>query len=162
MTQISTTSRNSGFSIKVIDDSVSEGATPSPSEAVGRIWVGSFTETFLMDLSFWSVDEYRRSWEGALRKLEGSEKEISCLIASITDPAASNFISCWPMYRDGDMIHVQNSLIFLDELDEPFDPQEPWRYVEPHREVDEDGNRISEWVTSVSEVRQFRESAWGL
>ncbi|WSB84159.1 hypothetical protein OHA60_10490 [Streptomyces cellulosae] len=162
MTQISTTSRNDGFSIEVIDDTVSEGATPSSSDAVGRIRVGSFVETFRMDLSFWSVDEYRRSWESALRAIECSEKVTSCLIASITDPEASNFISCWPMYRDGDVVHVQNSLIFLDELDEPFDPQEPWRYVEPHREVDEDGNRISEWVTSASEVRQFRESAWGL
>ncbi|KND39281.1 hypothetical protein IQ63_04645 [Streptomyces acidiscabies] len=115
-----------------------------------------------MDLSFWSVREYRRSWESALREIEFSEKATSCLIASITDPAVSNFISCWPMYRDGDVIYVQNSLIFLDELHEPFDPQEPWRYVEPHREVDEDGNRVSEWVTSVAKVRQFRESsAWG-
>ncbi|WP_254715005.1 hypothetical protein [Actinomadura sp. NAK00032] len=79
----------------------------------------------------------------------------------MTDPAVSNFISCWPMYRDGDAIYVQNSLIILGELNEPFDPQEPWRYVEPHREVDEDGNRISEWVTSAAEVRQFRESTWG-
>lgn len=162
MTQISTTSRNNGFSIEVIDDPVSGGGTPSSSEAVGRVKVGDFTEKFRMNLSFWAVDEYRRSWETALRELERSEKATSCLIASITDPAASNFISCWPMYRDGDVIHVQNSLIFLDELNEPFDPQEPWRYVEPYCEVDEDGNRISEWVTSAFEVRQFRESAWDL
>ncbi|GGW71339.1 hypothetical protein [Streptomyces xantholiticus] len=162
MTQISTTSRNSEFSIEVIDDPVAEGAAPSSSDAVARIRVGSFMETFLMDLSFWSADEYRRSWERALRELERSEKATSCLIASITDPAASNFISCWPMYRDGDVIHVKNSLIFLDELDEPFDPQEPWRHVEPRCEVDEDGNRISEWITSASQVRQFRESSWGL
>ncbi|WP_424229836.1 hypothetical protein [Actinophytocola sp.] len=102
-----------------------------------------------------------RSWESALREIERFAKATSCLIASITDPAVSNFISCWPMYRDGDVIHVQNSLIFLNELDEPFDSQAPWRHVEPHREVDEDGNRISQWVTSASEVRQFRESAWG-
>ena len=65
MTQISTTSRNDGFSIEVIDDPVSEGATLSSSDAVARIRVGSFAETFRMDLSFWSVDEYRRSWESA-------------------------------------------------------------------------------------------------
>ncbi|GAA1807029.1 hypothetical protein GCM10009735_45100 [Actinomadura chokoriensis] len=161
MTRISTTSGNDGFSIEVIDDPVPEGATSSSSAAVARIRIGGFTEMFLMDLSFWSVDEYRRSWESALREIERSENAISCLIASMTDPAVSNFISCWPMYRDGDAIYVQNSLIILDGLNEPFDPQKPWRYVEPHSEVDEDGNRISEWVTSAAEVRQFRESTWG-
>ncbi|SDI16768.1 hypothetical protein SAMN05421505_13655 [Sinosporangium album] len=162
MTQISTTSRNDGFSIELINDPVPEGATSSSSKAVARIRIGSFTETFLMDLSFWSIDEYRRSWESALEEIEGSENATSCLIASITDPAVSNFISCWPIYRDGDVIHIQSPLIILDELDEPFDPREPWRYVEPHRQVDEDGNRISEWVTTASAIRQFRESAWGL
>lgn len=61
MTQISTTSRNNVFSIEVIDDPVSESGVPSSSEAVGRVRVGDFMETFRMNLSFWSVDEYRRS-----------------------------------------------------------------------------------------------------
>ncbi|MFJ8932088.1 hypothetical protein ACIRLA_36515 [Streptomyces sp. NPDC102364] len=83
------------------------------------------------------------------------------LVASITDPESSNFISCWPVYREGDLVYVQNSLIFLDELTEPFDPQAPWKSVEPRSEVDEGGNRISQWVTSAFAVRQFRESFWG-
>lgn len=118
MTKISTTSGNDGFSIEVIGDPVPEGAASSSSDAVARIRLGSFAEVFLMNLSFWSVDEYRRSWESALREIESSENAISCLIASMTDSAASNFISCWPMYRDGDAVYIQNSLIFLDELDE--------------------------------------------
>lgn len=161
MTQISTTSRNDDFVIEVIDYPTSEGASSPPSEAVGRIRVGGFTETFPMDLSFWTVDEYCRSWDGSLRKLDEIDNSTSCLIASITDPETSNFISCWPMYREGEEVYVQNSIIFLDELDEQFNPQEPWRYVEPRSSVDEDGNRISEWLTSTSQVRRFRESAWG-
>ncbi|WP_244501203.1 hypothetical protein [Streptomyces sp. TP-A0874] len=39
-------------------------------------------------------------------------------------------------------------------------PQEPWRYVEHRSTVDEDGNRISDWSTSISQVRRFREPAW--
>lgn len=161
MTQSSTTSRNDDFAIEAIDDTTSRGATSLSSEAIGRIRVGEFTETFLMDLTFWTVDDYRRSWDGALRKLEEAGNSTSCLIASITDPAASNFISCWPMYRDGEVVYAQNSIIFLDELDERFNPQEPWRYVEARSSVDEDGNRISEWSTSTSQVRRFRQSTWG-
>lgn len=155
-------SGNDGFSIEAIDETPSENEISSRSQAVGRIKVGDFTETFRMDLSFWTVDEYRQSWRRALAELQRAEKVTSCLISSITDPECSNFISCWPMYRDGDAVYLQNSIIFLAELDEPFDPQEPWRYVQPRSSVDEDGNRISEWVTSVSQVRQFCESAWNL
>lgn len=158
MTKISTTSENEGFAIEAIDEAASGDELPSDSQAVGKIQVGGFTETFVMDLSFWTVDEYRRSWQSALTEIERTEKATSCLVSSITDPATSNFISCWPLYRDGDAVYVQNSIIFLDELDEPFDPREPWRFVEPRSSVDEDGNRISEWVTSLSQVREFRES----
>jgi hypothetical protein len=161
MTQISTTSRNDGFAIEVLDGSASAGAAALPAGAAGRIRVGEFTETFLMDLSFWTVADYRHSWHAALRKLEEAENSTSCLIASITDPAASNFVSCWPMYREGEEVHVQNSIIFLDELDEQFDAQEPWRFVAARSTLDEDANRISEWLTSAAQVRRFRGSAWG-
>jgi hypothetical protein len=163
MTVISTTSKNDEFSIEVLDETASENQIPSPhSQAVGRIRVGGFTEIFPIDLSFWSVNEYRTSWWRALTALEQVETTTSCLISSITDPGRSNFISCWPMYREGDVVYVQNSIILLDELDEAFDPQEPWRYVQPRCSVDEDGNRVSEWVTSWPQVRRFRESAWSL
>ncbi|MFC4496164.1 hypothetical protein ACFPA8_18730 [Streptomyces ovatisporus] len=158
MTVISTMSKNNDFSIEVLDELASENQLASRSQAVGRIKVGGFMETFLMELSFWSVNEYRRSWRRALTALEQAETTTSCLISSITDPVHSNFISCWPMYREVDAVYVQNSIIFLDELDEAFDPQEPWRYVQPRCSVDEDGNRVSEWVTSMSRVRLFRES----
>lgn len=153
-----TTSKIDGFSIEVIDDPVSEGADPLTSNAVGRIRVGSFTEIFHMAMSFWSAEYYRRSWEGALREIERSEGASSCLISSITDPPLINFIFCWPLYREGEVIYVQNSLVILDELDEPFDLQEPWRWTRPRREINEDGHRISQWMTSASEVRKFRES----
>ncbi|MFI8350691.1 hypothetical protein [Streptomyces sp. NPDC085596] len=70
-----------------------------------------------MDLSFWTVAYYSRSWERALRELEASENSISCLISSITDPEAADFIFCWPIYREGEAVHVQNSIIFLDGLE---------------------------------------------
>ncbi|WP_307663479.1 hypothetical protein [Streptomyces sp. V1I1] len=114
-----------------------------------------------MDLSFWTVADYSRSWERALRELEASENSTSCLISSITDPETANFIFCWPIYREGEAVHVQNSIIFLDGLEEEFNPQEPWRYAEARSLVDEDGNQISEWSTTISEVRRCRESIGG-
>ncbi|MFF6811838.1 hypothetical protein ACFZAG_18375 [Streptomyces sp. NPDC012403] len=114
-----------------------------------------------LDLGFWSVDEYRRSREAALRGLGRTATATSRLIASLIAPAAADFVFRRPMYRDGEVVHVRNAVIFLDELDGPFDPQEPWRSVRSRCPVDEDGNRVSEWVTSASRVRRFLECAWG-
>ncbi|WP_234434467.1 hypothetical protein [Streptomyces sp. NRRL F-5126] len=161
MTQTSTISRNRRFAIEVIGDPASEGGVSSPSEATGRVTVGDFSEPFPMDLSFWTVGDYSRSWERALGELEASNNSTSCLISSITDPETAKFIFCWPVYREGEDVYVQNSIIFLDGLEEQFNPQEPWRYVEARSLVDEDGNRISEWSTTISQVRRFRESVWG-
>ncbi|MDN5385716.1 hypothetical protein QEP66_27245 [Streptomyces sp. LB8] len=108
-----------------------------------------------MDLSFWSVSEYRRSWIHALNRLDGQESVDSCLVTSITDPASSNFIFCWPIYRRGEEVFVQNSLIFLDEICGQFNVEEPWLHIGPRCTVNEDGARISEWKTDISEVRRF-------
>jgi hypothetical protein len=123
--------------------------------AVGRITVRGFEETFPMDLTYWGAEKYRASWVKALRVLERGDDATSCLISSITDPSTSNFVFCWPLYRSQDLVYVQNSIIFLEELDEDFDPDRPWRFVEPRSTVAEEGHEISEWQTTVDEVRDF-------
>jgi hypothetical protein len=138
------------FAIELLE----QGSEPRDS-ARGRITVGAFTEEFDASLTFWSADDYRASWRAALSVLIGGETAASCLVSSITDPATSNFVFCWPLYRDGDDVFVQSSLIFLDELPVKFDPACPWLFVQPRSTVDEDGNRISEWPTDIGAVRQF-------
>ncbi|WP_374224056.1 hypothetical protein [Nocardiopsis sp. MG754419] len=68
---------------------------------------------------------------------------------------------CWPVYRDGNDVYAQNRLLFLDELGEEFDEERPWRHIEPRSVVSEDGMRISEWATNISQVREFRRAVWG-
>lgn len=108
-----------------------------------------------MDLTYWNVEQYQESWVRALRFLDRGSETTSCLISSITDPANSNFVFCWPLYRSGESVRVQNSIIFLEDLAEEFLPEQPWRFVEPRSTIDEEGNEISEWETSMGEVRAF-------
>ncbi|WP_435283654.1 hypothetical protein [Streptomyces koelreuteriae] len=143
-------------------------SAPSPAEAeagggaVGRITVRDFEESFPMDLTHWAVEDYQASWVRALRRLERGDGATSCLISSLTNPATSNFVFCWPLYRSADIIYVQSSIIFLEELDQAFVPDEPWRSVGPRATVDEDGNEISEWQTTADEVREFLHRAPGV
>lgn len=139
------------FSIEVVE----LAHLADSSTALGRITVGGFSETFEMSLTYWNAEEYRASWRDALEMLVHRNNAISCLVSSITDPSASNFVFCWPLYRNGDDVFVQNAVVFLEGLTEPFDPARPWLSVLPHASVDEDGNRISEWLTDVSQVRGF-------
>ncbi|MET7357385.1 hypothetical protein ABZS76_02945 [Streptomyces sp. NPDC005562] len=124
--------------------------------AVGRITVGDFSEDFPMDLSYWSADDYRESWMRTLLRVEAARDEVdSYLVTSITDPATANFVFGWPLHRRGTDVYVQNSVIFLGELAEEFRPAQPWRSVQPRGTVDEDGNEISEWRTTLGAVRAF-------
>ena len=124
-------------------------------EASGRIIIGDFTETFRVPLGFWSESDYRRSWRQAFEVLNADPHSTSCLMTSMTDPRNSNFLVCWPMYRDGKDVYIQNAIIFLDEIEGPFDPAVPWSYVGPRHGIDEDGNKVSEWITPMDSLREF-------
>lgn len=77
------------------------------------------------NLSYWGIGEYESSWRDSLQVIFYGEEMDSCLISSITDPETSNFILCWPLYRRGRDVIIQNSTIFLDELRGDFNPLEP-------------------------------------
>lgn len=85
------------------------------------------------------------------------------MIASVGDPETANFVTCWPLYRRKEKVYVQNSIIFLDRLEGGFDPGRPWEFIEARQSVDEDGNRVSEWETEISEVEKFLRTVdwWG-
>ena len=125
------------------------------AEAYGRIIIGDFTETFRAPLGYWDESDYRHSWQQAFEALSTSSHATSCLMTSMTDPRTSNFLVCWPMYRAGEDVFIQNAIIFLDEIEDSFDPATPWRSVGPRHRIDEDGNKISEWTTSMGSLREF-------
>ena len=126
-----------------------------PAEASGTIVIGDFTETFRVPLGFWDESGYRRSWRQAFDVLDSDPHATSCLVTSMTDPASSNFLVCWPMYRDGEHVYVQNAIIFPGQAGEGFDSAAPWGCLEPRRGTDEDGNKVSEWTTSMDSLREF-------
>lgn len=139
---------------------IEPGAGPSdPGGTIGRITIDSFTETFEMSLGLWSEADYRESWLHAFKILSERDHSTSCLMTSMTDPATGDFLMCWPLYRNGEVVHVQNSLILLDELESPFDVAEPWASVRPRETVNEDGQEISEWQTSMEALARFFEPA---
>ena len=143
------------FAIELQSPQEAEEGNGDSATTSGRIVIGDFTETFRIPLGFWDESDYRRSWRRAFEVLTANPHTTSCLMTSMTDPGNSNFLTCWPMYREGEDVYIQNALIFLDEIEENFDPAAPWDSVRPREAIDEDGNKISEWITSMGSLREF-------
>jgi hypothetical protein len=124
---------------------------PAEKDAVGVIRIGDFQERFRSPLSFWSPQDYERQWrEGAERILAGAT--TSCLITSMLDPRSANFIVWWPMFLNGTRVITQNQILFLNKLAGPFDPRDPYKYVEPRGA---DSEPVSEWHTTTDAIRSF-------
>jgi hypothetical protein len=143
------------FAIELRSQQETGEVNGDPAMASGRIVIGDFAESFRVPLGFWNESDYRRSWRRSFEVLNASPHSTSCLMTSMTDPENSNFLTCWPMYRGGEDVCIQNALIFLDEIEGDFDPAAPWNSVRPREIVDEDGNKISEWMTSMGSLREF-------
>ena len=138
------------FSIDLLEEPAPEGE----SVRSGLITIGSYMERFVAPIGYWGVSQYRRHWQEAVtRIIEGSAESI--LITSMYDPAVANFIFWWPMYRLDDTVYFQNHILFLDELERPFDPIDPFRFVPEHTTINIDGEKISEWSASITDLESF-------
>ena len=120
----------------------------------GVLIIDDAREEFRVDLALWSPRTYQEHWQAAARRVL-SQDAGALFIASLTDPATSNFISVWPCYRLHDEVFFQHHLLFLDELTSPFDPGNPHAHLPPREKNGEDGEPLSEWQTATSELQRF-------
>jgi len=109
----------------------------------GEIQLDDFRESFLADFSFWSKEDYEAHWREASKQLDAGSS-VS-FITSITDPATSNFIRSWACYPIGGELVFQEQILFIEDLETPFNIKEPHCNVLPYEFITEDGEEISEW-----------------
>jgi hypothetical protein len=130
------------------------------SEAYGTIRIGLFEETFHSNLTFWQPQDYTRHWLEACDRVLKTSHASSALITSMEDPDSANFITWWPLYREGQKVYIQNHLLLFDQLKEPFRLENPFVHV-PARETKDEGTKISEWETDLGAIREFCEESGG-
>lgn len=131
--------------------------TDQPEQALGRVEIGDFSEHFRIDTSYWDRVAYETQWKTAVRRLLEGERH-SCLIQSMANPAIAKFLFWWPLYRlEDERVAVQNQIVFLEEIGEPFDPREPFRFVRARETLNEEGQPISEWTTTLSELAEYEQ-----
>ena len=118
---------------------------------IGEIVLNDYVERFEASSSFWKARDYEQQWSGGLARLRQGELK-SCLITDMYDPSNASFIRWWPIFRSGEQIVIQEQILFLDRLDSPFNPSDPYRFIGDRKSISDDGERVSEWVVNLDSL----------
>ena len=146
------------FKILATDELVSKSGNDGIPVFYGKIVIGDFQETFAASLASWTREDYNRHWRKALEKLiSGTDRSavITDYVEPPAHPSAESYLVWWPLYRDGDTVYVQNHVLFFGQLTQPLSPERPWDSVRDRQLIDEEGQKISEWTTTVDEIKHF-------
>jgi len=142
--------------IKLDESNNSVGHTSTEDHACyGRITVDSFSEVFESPLCFWRKEQYEEQWRAAIARLMPCKSARTALLTAMYDPPTANFLTWWPVYREGTRVFVQNQLLFLDQLAVPFDIANISTIVQPRQTSDPDGRNISEWSCDLFDLNEF-------
>jgi hypothetical protein len=123
-------------------------------EYKGRINIGDFSESIYPALDLWNKEDYEKQWKEGLERL--TIYSTSCLIATIHDPKVYKYVNWWVLYREDNIVYVQNEILrneWYDNLigDNPFTLQTCYSFVRPRITKTEDGSKISEWSVPYEE-----------
>lgn len=117
------------------------------------IIIGDFTERLNIPISYWSLDDYKRSWTSSLAQGIDNKKH-SALAVSMYDTEFINFIFVWIVYFHGNEAYIQNKIIYLNEC-QNLTPETINNFIGERETHNEGGMRISEWTTDLNSVITF-------
>jgi hypothetical protein len=131
------------FSIRLLPSDVATGLA---GERLGEIIIGSFRERFA---AHWRDEEDPSAivaeWTESLQRLTAGDSAV----ALRTDPRFA-----WLLYRDGQKVYVQQQLL-AQTWDGSLDAHGNIASVPPRRVLTEEGAKISEWRTTVEDIKDF-------
>lgn len=117
-----------------------------------KIIIGDFNEGIQIPLTYWGIEQYRKSWIDSLK--EGLKKgDHSVLAVSMYNPDTVNFIFVWVLYYKDKEVIIQNKMIFADEI-QNFSIHKLNDYAGEY-DAYSDGEKVSEWYTTIDEVKEF-------
>lgn len=114
-------------------------------QPLGEIRVGSFVERFAIYPFAGDVESMAARWSDGLRSLLGGATAVGL-------PTACNMT--WVLYRSGSNVFVQQMLM-LPGIGPQLLPDGTVGQIPPHAEFNEDGQRISQWDTTIEAVAAF-------
>lgn len=131
-------------------------ATLKPrGHASGVIVIGEFKETISTALDVLSKQDYMHQWrQAAQRIVQGRDR--SAIITSFADRGGVIVGMWWPLYVcEAGLVAIQNQMISREVIDPRFSIHTCYDYVGLRETMNEEGETISEWVTTVDELAAF-------
>ncbi|WP_137169734.1 hypothetical protein [Marinomonas sp. FW-1] len=123
----------------------------------GEINIHSFSEKIRSPISYWNRKRYLSQWRFGLNEIISGNKK-SAIVTSMYDPINANFIVIWPLYLIEEDVFIQNRILFMEDLKEPFNESKMSAYIDDRETVNEDGEAISEWKVSISDIHKVLNS----
>jgi len=121
--------------------------------APGRLVLGKSTEEFLANLSVWAKSDYESHWTRELKTLLEGKLKIALVVSYYGNPASN--MEIWRVYRDGELVHFQNQILWYSTLPHGFEVLKLSQYIQDRAVVTAEGNRISEWDVSIGDIELF-------
>lgn len=119
----------------------------------GRITLGHFQEDFQSPLYDWAPGDYEAQWmESAERLVAGAS--VVVFLTHMVHPTAPYHIG-WPAWREEGGVWVQERLFVASDLTVAFDPSAPEVHAGDRAEQSIEGQPISQWRVSVSDVAAY-------
>ena len=126
----------------------------------GVITLGDFEERFLAYTDCWSVSDYEAAWLEAVDLIiAGSPK--SALVTDAHRRGTRGATIVWPMWRKDDTVFVQNRLLLPERIPNPLTLRNIISGLGERQTLNDEGEPLSEWHISVSELRTFRDRIRG-
>lgn len=126
----------------------------------GGITIGDFQERFISSLiGDWTESDYLKQWGDGLERLKKHNE--SCLVASVQKaslrPKVLGLVNLWALYKQGDIIYVQNMFLCGKVYDMyigngEFTPGNCYKYIPTRRTHATNGMKVSEWHTDFQDV----------
>ncbi len=119
----------------------------------GLIRIGEFEERIQVPLSYWDENEYEEQWKDGVGRVLGGHSR-SCLLTAVTDPKNTHYFEWWLIYREAEVVFLQNGILFLEDSKHSLDPKHIFDDI-PVRETMEDGRPVSEWTVPLTDFEEF-------
>jgi hypothetical protein len=111
--------------------------------APGRLVLEKSIEEFLANLHLWGKSDYESHWTRELKALLDGNPKVA-LVVSYNDPHPGSNMEIWRAYREGELVHFQNQILWYSTLPQPFEVSKISQYIPGRVVMTAEGNRISE------------------
>ncbi len=125
------------------------------SSYFATIEIGDYSQTMLVRSDFWTLDSYKRQWREGIERIK--HKDVSCLVLSVQHPEKVPLINWWPLYKDGDMVIIQNHLLVGDYYQKDignnlFLLDNCYNFIPAYQNY-VDGEEVSEWRVKLEDFK---------